>query len=276
MLTVDYDRLGLRAGERLLDLGCGFGRHTFEATKIGADVVSADLATPELRQVKDLLAAMRMEGELPEHISATQTCANALTLPFPDASFDRIIASEVMEHIPDDEGAMAELQRVLKPGGTIAVTIPARFAERICWKLTDEYYAPKAEGGHVRIYQEGELRDKMVQAGLLPGDSHKAHAIHSPYWWIKCAVGIENNDHPMVKAYHRLLLWDISKAPWLTRTADKVLNPLIGKSLVVYATKPGQLADPVVSLDATEESTGLDTGDTTSPGTQEELHNVGS
>ncbi|NCG23322.1 MAG: SAM-dependent methyltransferase, partial [Actinobacteria bacterium] len=53
MLTVDYDRLGLRAGDRLLDLGCGFGRHTFEALVRGAHVVSCDMAFPELEKIRN-------------------------------------------------------------------------------------------------------------------------------------------------------------------------------------------------------------------------------
>lgn len=237
MLTVDYKKLGLQPGERLLDLGCGFGRHTFEALKMGARVVAADLATEELGSVRDLMGAMAAEGEVATGGAGGASCANALALPFPDATFDRVIASEVMEHIPDDTAALDELVRVLRPGGVIAITVPAWLSETLCWKLTDEYYAPKAVGGHVRIYREAELREKMVAAGVNPGGSHLAHAIHAPYWWIKCAVGIENNDHPLVKAYHKALLWDISKAPWLTRTADTLLNPIIGKSLVVYATK---------------------------------------
>ena len=51
MLTVDYDRLDLHAGDRLLDIGCGFGRHSYEALRRGADVVSSDFALPELIEV---------------------------------------------------------------------------------------------------------------------------------------------------------------------------------------------------------------------------------
>ena len=61
MLTVDYDVLGLQAGERILDLGCGFGRHSYEAVRRGADVVACDLAMGELGQVSSMFAAMAAE-----------------------------------------------------------------------------------------------------------------------------------------------------------------------------------------------------------------------
>ena len=83
------------------------------------------------------------------------------------------------------------------------------------------------------------LRDRLAAAGLQPEGSHRAHALHSPYWWLKCLVGPTNDTHPLVKAYHRLLVWDIAKAPAITRTTEQVLNPVLGKSVVVYSRKPG-------------------------------------
>ena len=68
--------------------------------------------------------------------------------------------------------------------------------------------------------------------------THHAHALHSPFWWLKCAVGTEKNDHPAVTAYHKLLVWDMMSRPWLTRTAEAALNPLIGKSVALYFRKP--------------------------------------
>jgi hypothetical protein len=65
-----------------------------------------------------------------------------------------------------------------------------------------------------------------------------AHGLHSPYWWVKCAVGVNNDDHPLVKAFHQVLVWDIMKRPLATRLAEAALNPLIGKSLVLYFEKP--------------------------------------
>ena len=97
-------------------------------------------------------------GTLPAEASGAATNGDATRLPFADGTFDRVIASEVLEHIPDDGAAFAELARVLRPGGTLAVTVPAWLPERICWALSEEYHAPFVEGGHVRIYTERELR----------------------------------------------------------------------------------------------------------------------
>ena len=238
MLTVRYDRLGLRPGNRLLDLGCGAGRHAFEAARQGATVTAADLDLAELKDVHQLFDAMGSAGELTAGGSGSAVGGDALRLPFADGTFDRIIASEVMEHIPDDAAAAAELARVLRPGGTIAVTVPAWFPEQVCWAITDEYHAPHVPGGHVRIYTESVLRRRLRDAGLRPGTAHRAHALHSPYWWLKCAVGTTNDDHPLVRSWHRLLVWDITERPLVTRVAEGILSPVLGKSLVVYATKP--------------------------------------
>ena len=238
MLTVDYDRLGLRAGELILDLGCGAGRHAFQSLRNGARVIAFDYDLGELTEVSGLCAAMAEAGEAGEGGGAAVCRGDGVRLPFPDATFDRIVAAEVLEHIPDDETAIAELTRVLKPGGSIAVTVPAWFAERVCWALSEEYHAPHVEGGHVRIYTGNGLRRKLRGAGLEPDGAHHAHALHSPYWWLRCAIDPQRSgDHPLVKAYHRLLVWDITDRPLATRVTEALLNPVIGKSLVIYASK---------------------------------------
>ncbi len=242
MLTVDFDRLGLRPGERVLDLGCGAGRHAFEMYRRGADVVAFDQDVDELERVRDMFAEMRRAGEVPDGAEADVKEGDALALPFADGEFDRIVAAEILEHVPADLQALDELVRVLRPGGTIALTVPRWFPEAVCWKLSRDYH--DTPGGHIRIYTDAELVTKAESAGLVYDGKHHAHALHTPYWWIKCAVGVHDDDHPLAKAYHRVLVWDIMKRPRATRWAEQVLNPVLGKSLVVYLHKPAS-ADAV-------------------------------
>src|SRR5262245_59456311 len=163
---------------------------------------------------------MADSGEVDSSSLAGTVQGDGTRLPFDDGGFDRIIASEVLEHIDDDVGCLAELSRVLRPGGVLAATVPAYVPERICWALSEEYHAPFVPGGHVRIYRERELRSKLTVAGLVPGGSHRAHALHSPYWWLRCAVGPTRDDHPLVRPYRRLLEWDITHAPRVTRWSE--------------------------------------------------------
>jgi SAM-dependent methyltransferase len=237
MLTAQYERLGLQPEDKVLDLGCGFGRHAFEAARRGASVVALDAGTDEVLGVAATFAAMVEAGELRAdslHASAVQ--GDALKLPFPDGTFDRVICSEVLEHIPDDVSAMRELSRVLRPGGTMAITVPRFGPELVNWALSDEYH--NVPGGHIRIYRRSVLEERLTSTGMMMTGHHYAHGLHSPYWWLKCLVGTTNDEHRLVKLYHRLLVWDIMKKPRTTRYAERVLSPLMGKSIVLYLRKP--------------------------------------
>ena len=236
MLTADLDLLGVGPGSTLLDMGCGGGRHAFAALRRGARVVAFDADDAELKQVHGTIQAMVEAGELQTADTSVAVQGDALSLPFDDGTFDRIIAAEVLEHIPDDLTAISELQRVLAPGGRIAVTVPARFPERVNWALDDDYH--DFPGGHIRIYSQRGLEGKLRDAGLTVRGARRAHALHSPYWWIRCAGGVNNADRLIARTYHELLVWQIMRNPRILRMADDLLNPVLGKSLVIYAEKP--------------------------------------
>lgn len=237
MLTVDFDRLGVGPGMRLLDLGCGQGRHAFEAARRGADVVAVDR---ERADCKDMAAALAERADREHTRKGAAVNGDGCALPFGDGSFDRVIAAEVLEHVHDDRAMMAELARVLRPGGRLAVTVPRWFPERVCWALADGYHAPAVPGGHVRIYRRPQLVERLAEAGLrpMPTLSHHAHALHSPYWWLKCLAGVGNDQAWAVRQYHRFLVWDILRPNVWVRRVDRALNPLLGKSLVMYCERP--------------------------------------
>lgn len=234
MLTVDFERLGLVPGERVLDLGCGGGRHAFECARRGARVIALDSDPVELKEASAVLSAMEEAGEVPAGI-ASSLRASALALPLADESVDAVIAAEVLEHVPDDRRAIGELARVLRRGGRLAVTVPRHGPEVVCWLLSSEYH--ERPGGHVRVYRRRELAGRLVEHGLSVVGARHVHGLHSPYWWLRCLVGVEAEAQPLVAAYHRVLVHDIVHRSAATRVPDALLSPLIGKSLVLYAVK---------------------------------------
>lgn len=235
MLTLDYDRLGVGSGDLVLDVGTGLGRHSYEVLRRGGRAVALDLFdTDGLRSVQDNFGILHDDG-LPKTAHGSAVNADTLSLPFADATFDRVIASEVLEHIPDDVHAMSEIARVTKPGGSVAVTVPRFGQELVCWTLSREYH--DNPGGHVRIYRQRQVTERLQRVGLEPRGLGYAHALHTPYWWLRCLVGPTKETNPLVRAYKSFLEWDITKGPIAVRAAERVLNPVLGKSLVVYATK---------------------------------------
>jgi SAM-dependent methyltransferase len=207
--------------------------------RLGAVVTAVDADGGEVKDAAAMMQSIRTEE--PEIRVrggvGTAVVGDALRLPFPSGSFDRIIAAEVLEHIPDDRQAIAELARVLRIEGTIAVTVPRWWPELLTWAISDEYHSNP--GGHIRIYRRSVLVRRLEEAGLSCYGAHHAHALHSPYWWLRAAVGVRDESHPLVRAYHRVLVWDITAASPVTRVPEALLNPVLGKSAVVYLRKLG-------------------------------------
>jgi len=143
-----------------------------------------------------------------------------------------VIISEVLEHLPDADGALSEARRVLRPGGQLAISVPRFVPEWICWQLSRDYHA--VPGGHVRIFTERSVTTAVRAQGFRVLTRHWAHALHTPYWWLQCALWSRRERSRLVNAYHRFLVWDLMERPPLTRWLERVLNPLIGKSVVIY------------------------------------------
>ncbi len=241
MLTMRFEKLGLRPGMRVLDVGCGGGRHVRQTRLIpGIVAVGLDLGCKEVRDTDKMLRELdaipvQYGGTVPGAGPWASMRGSVYQLPFKDESFDCVIISEVLEHLSEDERALNELWRVLKRGGTLAVSVPREGPEAVCWALSHDYR--NWPGGHIRIYQRSALREKLVQHGFDIYASHFAHALHSPYWWLKCAVGLKRENDWSVKLYHRLLVWDMMRRPRLTRVLEAALQPFIGKSVVFYGIK---------------------------------------
>jgi SAM-dependent methyltransferase len=136
---------GVRYPARILDAGCGTGRHLVEFGSLGR-ATGVDPAA-------EAVAACRARGL----DDVRQASLDAL--PFGDAAFDLLLATDVLEHVDDDVAALRELRRVAAPGALLLVTVPAH--PRL-WSDHDVALH------HRRRYRRAELLDRVRSADWDP------------------------------------------------------------------------------------------------------------
>lgn len=230
MLTVDLDRLGVQPGDWLLDAGCGGGRHCFGALDRGVNVVGLDLDRAGLEVAR---AGIHERHQAGQKAAGGVLVGDVFSLPFPNRHFDRVICSEVMEHVHDYKGALSELARVLRPGGTMGITIPTATSEHFYLRLTRDYF--ESPGGHIRIFQPRQLADAMASAGLRVDGVGFAHALHTPYWVLRSVLGLHDESPGPVRSYRRFLM-RASMSPRWSRV-EHWLDRVWPKSLILYGTR---------------------------------------
>jgi ubiquinone/menaquinone biosynthesis C-methylase UbiE len=235
MLTMDLDLLEIKGDECILDAGCGNGRHVWQVCKANTGTsIAFDLDLPSLSRARYMLDQMDLKSETAG--TWYMVCGSITSLPFEDAFFDKVICSEVLEHIPDDKKALAELYRVLKPGGILAVSVPSYFAESVCWKISDDYH--NTPGGHIRIYREQQILDLLKGFKLEVYAIRYKHALHSIYWWSKGIWGLKNEKAFVPSTYYKFLVWDIYTGHKYTKWLENGLNRVFPKSTAIYSHKP--------------------------------------
>ena len=235
MVTVEFDRLAVKPGFKVLDIGCGSGRHTSAAYQYqNVTAIGADLNFKDLIEAKERL---KLHDRLGEHGGGAWalSVADVTCLPFKSDHFDIVICSEVLEHIVQYRIAIAEIVRVLKPGCNLVVSVPRYWPERICWALSQDYRHTR--GGHIRIFKKADFIADLKNSGVEEWAVHFAHSLHTPFWWLKCLVGPNRKNSLPVNLYHRFLTWDIMKRPRVIRCLENLLKKKKKKSIVVYLRK---------------------------------------
>ena len=233
MLTFNLKKYDLKNDGVLLDVGCGEGRHIFGVMQdyplmkcIGIDMDHESIKIAE--EGYDYFKSI-------SHAGAEFLKGSAYNIPFPDNFFDLVICSEVLEHLHEYNDAVKEMHRVLKPGGKLYASVPASWPEKICWNLSKDYQ--NQPGGHLRIFNQKKLVSEIQEEGFIFLSSERFHAIHSPYWWLRCFFWNSQDSNFIVKLYKKILERHILKKPLLIDIIDKLLNPILGKSFSMYFEK---------------------------------------
>jgi SAM-dependent methyltransferase len=136
------DSLSLEPGARILDAGCGSGRNMVDLEHLGT-ITGVEIADASVER-----ARARGVGEVIQ--------CSVTSLPFADDYFDLVVCLDVIEHIADERGALTELQRVVRPGGGLLVTVPAY---QWLWSEHDEI------NHHQRRYTRSRLSRAAADAG---------------------------------------------------------------------------------------------------------------
>jgi ubiquinone/menaquinone biosynthesis C-methylase UbiE len=154
-------------GGVVLDAGCssGYLLEDMRRTLPAATLVGADLVAAGLRRAHELVP----DAEL--------VLADVCDLPLLDGVADAVVSANLLEHVPDDRAALAELHRVLRPGGLAAIVVPAGPG-------TYDYYDRFL--GHERRYGRGELAGKAETVGFeVVRDAHLGALIYPAFWLVK-------------------------------------------------------------------------------------------
>ena len=232
--AIDLDLLGLGPGDRVLDAGAGTGRHSLEASRRECHIVAADIQIEELWKAGYLLGILRRRGEVRGEVDFL--LGDGFRLPFADGAFDKVICAETLEHVHDDRALVRELVRVLKPGGTMAVSVPDFLSESIFWRISWIYR--NAPGGHVRIYRRREIADRLREGGLRPYAVRYRHSLETLYWLLRIGMHDEWKERPITKSFRRFLNARSTRNSAFFNRLEELGNYIIPKSIVLYGRKP--------------------------------------
>jgi SAM-dependent methyltransferase len=175
--------LGVAGDARVLDVGSGTGSNLRMLRDLGfRRVVGLDRSAAALRHC----ASKQLGG-----VQRADVCA----LPFRDASFDLVLATDVLEHVRDEARALAEIHRVLRPGGALVATVPAFMA---LWGRQDDV------SHHLRRYRRDELVRGLAAGGFAVRRSfYFNYLLFAPIWlarrlirWLRIEIASENELNP--------------------------------------------------------------------------------
>lgn len=245
-----FKELGLKKGDRVLDVGCGRGFYVNSISCLeGVEVVGVDLNKEYLNQAKKLIKKNNVQLEV----------ADVTKLPFEDNSFDKVIASEILEHLGDDNLALKEIYRVMKPGAIIIATVPNQnypfFWDPINWTLekflnkhipSNIWWLAGIWADHDHLYTEDGLKKTFVESGFIIDSLYKTTKYSLPFsHFLLYGIGKNLVEKGVLKSFNRFdsqepgalnnfLLWPIRA---IDRLNENRTNFNTSVNLIVKARK---------------------------------------
>lgn len=226
--TIDFEIFEIEPGETVVDLGCGTGRHCKSHEIKKASIFPIDKNKKSIRNLKKSLSEQETQNDY------TPLYGDAHHLPFANKSIDKVICSEVLEHIPQPNKILREINRILKPDGELAISVPTFFSEIIIDSLADKYLGKP--GGHVHVFRKKEIIEKVENSGFEIWKKDSAHSLHVFYWSLRAIFGIEEENNLLPNLYKSFLDYTYGSETW--QKIENSLNQLVPKSHVFYARKP--------------------------------------
>jgi SAM-dependent methyltransferase len=214
----------------LLDIGPGFGGL---AEEYGRDrrVVTVEF--------DELLAGEVAKRTSPWQLSSVT--GDAHRLPLRSGSVDGTTVLEVLEHIDDPDGVLAEAFRVLKPRGALCVAVPTGYTEAFYSRVHPRYMT---NATHIRIFKKADLLQRLRQAGFAISRVSTENFEPALAWIVHSVLRSNAHptgwmyDHTWVDPLVQRVVRRVARARGIGRTVP-VARRHFGKSWYIYAVKPG-------------------------------------
>ena len=233
-IQIAFPGVEIGPGDTVVDVGCGAGIVCAYAGRMGASVIGIDVEESLVRE-----ADQAMRG-LPAR-SWRGITSDCDPIPLPDGQASVVVATEVLEHVPDPTMLLAELVRIGRPGARYVLSVPDPASENLLRIVAPGWYWKTPQ--HVRVFEHEEF-DALIRGAGLEIAGRFASGFEQSLWWtFRMAAGMDGPydppppDSPLLKHWNEA--WAALIATSRGRQLAEALDWLVPKSQVVVARKPG-------------------------------------
>jgi ubiquinone/menaquinone biosynthesis C-methylase UbiE len=231
--TIDLKYFSVTKGLNILDYGCGSGRKALDFASKNVNIYAVDTDKKSLSILEKNILNKNIKN-----ISITKIEKNR-SLLFKNSFFDRVILSEVLEHVDSPSSVIEEIYRVMKKGGILCVSIPTSTTERVYNFLNPNYYS---KAGHRRVFTKNEIILLLESEGFGVNKIYKENFKFAIYWILASLLKINPSDSgetenrtSLDKYYYKI--WGILYLLRVANLVERMGNSLFPKSIYLYAEK---------------------------------------